>query len=212
MAADRGDEGRRLRWGPARAALTLVLIAALAGPQAGCSFLFVQKPPPEESRRGSGRVVDCTSSNAAPVIDGLVMGFQMVRTALALSASDAQYAGAPISREADITFGISLTALFAASMIAGFGWTSDCRDAMAEESYPAGRPARPGAGSNPAWRTYQRRQEDQEEEAAVQSRAAERARAEAAQSAAAAEAASHTATPTAPPATAPAVPQHNDKE
>jgi hypothetical protein len=211
MTVDRGDEGRRLRGGPARTALTFLLIAALAGPQAGCSFLFVQRPPPTENRH-RGTVVDCTSSTVAPVIDGLVMGFQMVRTVLALGATDAQYQGAPISRDADITFGVVLTGLFATSMIAGFGWTSECRDAMAEESYPASRPARPGAGSNPALRTYQRRKEDQEEEAAVQARSAERARAEAAEAAAAAEAASHAATPAAPPAKAPAVPQNKDTE
>ena len=202
----------------ARTALTFVLIGALAGPQAGCSFLFVQKPPPAESRRGG--VVDCTSANVAPVVDMLVTGWQLVRTGLALGATDAQYQGAPISRDADITFGISLTALFAASMIAGFGWTSDCREAMAEDNYPSLRPGpRAGASSRPRPTLRMgppppspRQQEEQEEEAAVQARSAERARAETAEAAAAAEAASHAATPVSAPAKAPAVRQHNDSE
>jgi len=193
----------------ARTALAFVLIGALAGPQAGCSFLFVQAPEPAESRHG--RVVDCTSSTAAPVIDMLVMGWQIVRTVVALGATDGQYQGAPITREGDITLGLSLTALFAGSMMAGFHWTSDCRDAIAEQSAPAFRPHKPGAGSNPAWRTYQRQKEDQEEEAAVQARAAERARTEAAEAAAAA-AASQGAPPPPPPPKAPAVPQRNDTE
>jgi hypothetical protein len=214
MAVDRSHRGRA-RGGLARTGLTIVLIAALAGPQAGCSFLFVQKAPPPESRRGSNRVFDCTSSTVAPVIDALVMTFQMTRTFMALNASDAQYTGAPISRDEDITLGVSLTGLFATSMIAGFGWTSDCREAMAEETYPASRPGpRPGASSKPTLRMgppppSQRRQEEQEEEAAVQARAAERARAEAAQAGAAADTASEAASV---PAKAPAVPQHNDKE
>jgi len=217
MAVDGSHRGQA-RGGLARTALIFVLIGALAAPQAGCSFLFVQKPPPAESRRGG--VVDCTSANVAPVLDGLVMGFQMVRTGLAMGATDSQYQGAPIDRSADIMFGIGLTTLFAASMIAGFGWTSDCREAIADESYPASRPGprpRSGASTRPALRVgppppSQRRQEDEEEEAAVQARSAERARAEAVEAAAAAEAASHTAAPAAPPAKAPAVPQRNDTE
>jgi hypothetical protein len=216
MAIDRSHQGRRARGGLARTALSLVLIAALVGPQAGCSFLFVQRPPPEEGRRRGE--VNCTTSNVAPVIDMLVAGFQIVRTGLALSATEAQYRGAAISRDEDITLGVSLTALFAASMIAGFGMTSDCREAMGEDSYPASRPGpRPGASSRPASRigpppSSQRKQEDQEEEAAVQARSAERARAEAAQAGAAAAAAAAASHVGPAPAAAPAAPQRNDTE
>jgi hypothetical protein len=212
MAVDGSHQGRA-RGGLARAALTLVLIGALVGPQAGCSFLFVQTPEPKEARRG--QVVDCTSSNAAPVIDMLVMGWQIVRTLIALGATDEQYRGAPITREADITLGISLTALFGGSMAAGFSWTKECREALAQDSYPGPRPRpRPGASSKPTLRmgpAPSRKQEEQEEEAAVQARSAERARAAAAESAAAAEAA-RAAPPAAPPANAPAAPQRDDTE
>ena len=111
-------------------------------------------------------------------------------------------------------FGIGLTTLFAASMIAGFGWTSDCREAIADESYPASRPGpRPGASTRPALRVgppppSQRRQEDEEEEAAVQARSADRARAESAEAAAASQAASQTPPPAPPAGSA----QHTDKE
>jgi hypothetical protein len=160
-----------------RAPLTLVLIAALAGSQAGCSFLFVQAPTPE-SHRG---VRECTSSSAAPVIDLLIGGFQLVRTLSALGAADDAYRGAPISREADVTLGISLLTLFTASAVEGFKWTSECRE-DAGERIPASRPGPRVSGQQPAWKlappsAAQRKLEEQQEEAAVQARTAARARA-----------------------------------
>jgi len=200
MAVDCRNLGRRARGGLASTALTLVLIAALAAPQADCSFLFVERPPPAESRRAGA--VTCSTSAVAPVLDMLIAGWQVARTGLALAATDADYRGAPFSRDTDIILGVTLAGLFATSMIAGFGWTSDCRDAMEAESYPASRPLRPGAGSSPALRSYQRKKEEQDEEAAVQARAAEQARQ-------AAEAAGAAARAAAAPAKAPAAPQHN---
>jgi hypothetical protein len=112
-----------------RTTLTVVLIGVLAGPQAGCSFLFVKRPPPVESRHGR---VHCTSSTIAPVLDTLGAGGMFVHTALTVSAPDTQYVRAlPISRNADIALGISLTALYVASTIAGFAWTSECGEARA---------------------------------------------------------------------------------
>jgi hypothetical protein len=174
---DCSHHGRRLRGRPARTALTLVLIGTLLGPPAGCSFLFVQAPSPE-SHRG---VRACTSSNAAPVIDLLIGGFQLVRTLSALGATDAQYANAPISRDADITFGIGLLTLFTGSAIAGFNWTSQCREG-GEDSTPASRPGPRVSRQQPGWKlgpppAAQRKVEEQEEEAAVQARTAARARA-----------------------------------
>src|SRR5262245_56755258 len=197
MAVDCRNPGRPARGGLASTTLTLALIAALAVPQAGCSFVFVERPPPVESRRRGE--VDCTTSNVPPVLDMLVAGWQIVRTGLALSATDAQYSGAPFSRDTDIILGVSLTGLFVTSMIVGFGRTSDCRDAMAEDSYPGSRPA-----LRPPPPRSQRKQEEREEEAAVEARSAEQAR-EAARAGAAAGAAARAAPA---PAKAPAAPQN----
>jgi hypothetical protein len=206
---DRGHQGRRFPGRSGQIALTFVLIAILVCPQAGCSFLFVQRPPSAaEGHRGVAG--GCTSSSVAPVLDGLVTALQVVRTVAAAGATDAQYMGAPISRGADISIGFALTMLFGASAIAGFTWTADCREALGEDTSPASRPGprKPGWTLGPP-SPSQRKLEEQQEEAAVQARSAERARAarEAAQGSAGADAG---APGVFVPATAPAVPQRND--
>src|SRR5689334_17744097 len=102
----------------------IVLAALLAGAAMGCSALFVNRPPPREKR---GRVVDCTSSNVAPIIDALIAGWQIVRIAVALSASDAKYDGAPITRRQDIALGGGALTVFGISSAYGFVSTAECR-------------------------------------------------------------------------------------
>lgn len=110
-----------------------VLLAAL--PLGGCSFVFVDSPPDHPERISSQSEVKCTTSKAAPVIDTLIAGYQGVRTAMAASASDADYSGAPISREADVFFGAGFLALFASSAIYGYVTTGNCKDAKASHGY-----------------------------------------------------------------------------
>jgi hypothetical protein len=66
------------------------------------------------------------SSKVAPAVDGVIAGFEAVRTGLALSADSSAYQNSPISRNADIGFGLGFTALFLASSIYGFYETDQC--------------------------------------------------------------------------------------
>jgi len=93
----------------------------------GCSFIFVT-PPPAHAEQASQPSADCSTSRAAPIVDGIVTGYQVVRTLYATQAPDDTYQGAPISRGADIGLGLSFTALFLASTIYGAVNTSECRD------------------------------------------------------------------------------------
>lgn len=92
----------------------------------GCSFLFVQAPPAGHAELSQ---FDCTSSMAAPVLDTVAAGFQVVRTGIALAADEADYADFPLSRGADIALGLGFTALFTAAFVHGFSTTADCEDA-----------------------------------------------------------------------------------
>jgi hypothetical protein len=109
----------------------LVMAAGRAGvaccllPLTGCSLLFVDAPP---ARPKTSAKLECTSNNAAPVIDTVVAGFQVVRTGVALAANDSDYRASPISRGADIALGIGLTTLFISSAAYGYGATSRCSE------------------------------------------------------------------------------------
>ena len=68
----------------------------------------------------------CTTSQAAPIVDGLIAGYQVFRVAYAAQASAQDYAGSPISREADVLLGLAFTGLFLGSTIYGGVNTSRC--------------------------------------------------------------------------------------
>ena len=68
----------------------------------------------------------CTASYVPPVLDTLFAGYQCVRTVLAVGASDAAYEGQPLSREADIGFGVALAILHAASASYGYSSVAEC--------------------------------------------------------------------------------------
>lgn len=118
----------------------------------GCSFLFVTAPP-ARAEQASQPNADCTTGRAAPVIDGIIAAYQVVRTVYAVQGSnESTFATAPISREADIAWGVGMTGLFVASAIYGGVITSRCRDF--KERFPL--PSRPstlapnGAASRPS--------------------------------------------------------------
>jgi hypothetical protein len=120
----------------------------------GCSFIFVNGPPdPPPPPPGPGQyamVPECTTSRAWPIVDTIVGGYQVVRTVYAVSAPDSAYSSAPISREVDIAAGVSLTALFVASAITGYGRTSACDDFRARLFVPRPMtPAYPGVPPTP---------------------------------------------------------------
>jgi hypothetical protein len=107
-------------------AITVSLATAVALSGTACSFAFTRRPPSQHQQMAS---FDCTESRVAPVLDVLFTSFQALRTAAALSASDADYEGAALSRPADIGFGLALGALGLASATYGFNAAGECRQA-----------------------------------------------------------------------------------
>lgn len=94
----------------------------------GCSLIFVTPPPDRPPREGTPPDAECTTSNAAPIIDTGVAGFELIRTVLAIGAEDSDYNDAPISRGADIALGLGFAALFGGSAAYGFDRTAACSD------------------------------------------------------------------------------------
>jgi hypothetical protein len=95
----------------------------------GCSFLFTTAPPSQSERSRSRGPIECTTSKAAPVVDTVFTGLQMVRIGAAVAVEDSVYRDSPISREADIGIGIGLGTLFLISAIYGYSITSTCAEA-----------------------------------------------------------------------------------
>jgi len=129
----------------------------------GCSFIFVT-PPPAVAAQPAEPHADCSTSRAAPIVDGIIAGYQVVRTLYATQAPDSTYQGnAPLSRGADIALGAGFAGLFVASTIYGAVNTSQCEayKARSEEADRAekrerakvngspGRRAQPGAVPEP---------------------------------------------------------------
>jgi hypothetical protein len=106
----------------------------------GCSFIFVT-PPPAHAEQASNPNAECSTSRAAPAIDGILTGLRVAGTLYAATAPDSAYQGAPISRGADIGLGLTFTALFLASTIYGVVNTTECRDFKARSVTPAPKPA-----------------------------------------------------------------------
>ena len=103
-----------------------VILSSVAG-LPGCSFLFVTSPKHVESTPAAAYTpVECTSSKVAPAVDTVLAGLEVARTVYAATADKSVYEGAPISRGADIAFGLGFLALFGASAIWGYSVTSEC--------------------------------------------------------------------------------------
>ena len=161
----------------ARVVVAVAAVAVLSGFLPGCSFMFVKPPPSPEER---SPIVRCTSSSALPAVDIIVAMLQMMRTMIAVSATDADYAKSAIPREGDIFIGAGLSAVFLSSAVVGLAETKKCRELLADSGQLDRRPwvrqPLPRLTVRPTSRE-QRRLEEAAEEAAVQARAAERARA-----------------------------------
>ena len=93
----------------------------------GCSYIFVSTPS-TPSGGGMERANDCTSSKVAPVLDTVFGTLEVARTAVAVGNDDGDYVDQPLSREADIGFGVGFTALFLSSAVYGYYFTSRCHD------------------------------------------------------------------------------------
>lgn len=94
------------------------LLACLLCLASGCSFLFTTKPP---ERVTAYTTLDCTTSNAAPVIDGLLSVANAVGTIYeSNNGYPAEY----------IAAGVVWTVIESVAAIYGSSVTSDCREAQ----------------------------------------------------------------------------------
>ena len=106
----------RRRW----AASPLLLAVACAAPLlSGCSFLFVDGPPPHHR---SLAYFDCTSSRLAPVTDLVLGGLEGIGVA-------AEVAGQQRSSDSSVIAPAAVAAAFVASGIVGFMRVSSCNEA-----------------------------------------------------------------------------------
>jgi hypothetical protein len=120
---DRGQElAARIITVVSRFLIVFVVLFVLGG----CSFVFTHGPPADHPKR---KVFDCSTSQAAPIIDAAIAGFQTFRVIYATTQDDSDYQDFPISRGADIGVGIGLTALFFVSSLYGYATISDCEEA-----------------------------------------------------------------------------------
>ena len=99
-----------------------------------CSLVFVTQAPSDVEKIPPDSELDCTSSKAAPIIDTGIAVAQGVRAAFAADADDSTYEDAPITREADIGFGLGLATLFAVSAAYGYSATGACKTAKLEHA------------------------------------------------------------------------------
>jgi len=118
----------------ARSCWLLVASSALVPTITGCSYIFVSTPA-TPAGGGMERANDCTSSKVAPVLDTVFGTLEVARTAVAVGNDDNDYMDQPLSREADIGFGVGFTALFLSSAVYGYYFTSRCSDLRNQGSY-----------------------------------------------------------------------------
>jgi hypothetical protein len=116
------------------------LLTALCLGSAGCSFAFVKPPRAADPIARTPAAADgCTTAPLAPLLDGLFAGYQVVRTLVAINASDSAYEKAAISRSADVSIGLGLTVLGIVSLAYGAGHVSACQTLVDAEQARAER-------------------------------------------------------------------------
>jgi hypothetical protein len=112
---------------PPQNRLALVATLILTSLTGGCSFAFVNGPPPNHRQLA---FFGCTSSNTVPTLDLAVSALSVVDAVVAGSGGGGSSATG--SGKGDlITFAAS-AALLGASAAYGYKKTSECRDAEAE--------------------------------------------------------------------------------
>lgn len=131
--------------------MTRVAILVLV---AGCSFAFVNGPPPSHRQLPA---FDCSTSHVAPVLDTLFTALEIANLTLAASQSDQQWANdfpnhhPPFDRTTAIPVYVALVALGGAGMYYGYSRVGECRHAKDEldaRTQPTGVP--PGVWTSPA--------------------------------------------------------------
>jgi hypothetical protein len=112
-----GDMGRC-----ARGAIALTLVAQLTG----CSFLFVERPPPQVP---PGVWVSCTEGKAWPIVDALV-GTSLLLASVGVGTSATSNGTSNQASSANTALAAGVNALVAIGVLyssyAGFKWTNRC--------------------------------------------------------------------------------------
>ncbi len=107
--------------------LTCALIVALMSALPGCSFLFVDGPPPDHAEREH---FTCTTSRLGPIVDTV---FAVTYGAQAAGVVATRGSNSSSSNESTLTlalFVLGFAGLFGASAYSGYVDTSDCGEAM----------------------------------------------------------------------------------
>jgi hypothetical protein len=94
----------------------------------GCSWIFVERAPANHQQMAA---FDCTSNVAAPVLDALWGGLNLVGGLTAARGSDSTWNG-PADRGTTMVVGLGWAAISAASAAYGFVHTNACRQAKDE--------------------------------------------------------------------------------
>ena len=127
----------------------LALALCVASAASGCSYLFVDAPPPRSQQ--PPRPFTCTTSNTWPTVDVVLSGVAVLEGIGALTdTTDANSGYSSGDRTANyVNAGVAAVsaALLATSAAAGYRQTAACREATAElmnrlyMSQPAGSPS-----------------------------------------------------------------------
>jgi hypothetical protein len=95
----------------------------------GCSYLFVQGP----ARTG---MIDCTEEYLWPEVDYTLAALEGGRVVYDAQQASRAFAGAPVSRGADMVLNGTLAIVFVSSAILGTMKVHECREAIEEASRP----------------------------------------------------------------------------
>lgn len=106
----------------------LVATLILASATGGCSFAFVNGPPPNHRQLS---FFGCTSSNTIPTLDAAVAALSVVDAVVAGTGGGGSTSSTGSSKGDAITFAAT-AALLGASAAYGYKKTSECRVAEAE--------------------------------------------------------------------------------
>ncbi len=109
---------------PPQNRLALVATLILTSATGGCSFAFVNGPPPNHRQL---RFFDCTSSNTIPTLDLVVSALSLLDAVAA--GTDGSGTTATGSSKADLITFAAGAALLGASAAYGYKKTGECRDA-----------------------------------------------------------------------------------
>src|SRR2546426_1812540 len=94
----------------------------------GCSWIFIERAPANHQQMAA---FDCTSNVAAPVLDAIWGGLNLVGGLSAAGGSDRSWNG-PADRGTTMVVGLGWAAISAASAAYGFVHTNACRQAKDE--------------------------------------------------------------------------------